>query len=498
VTDELKLGEVFRSSLWLLIGTIVSNAAGYVYWIVVSAYVSPSVIGSIAVILALQSVLVMLFSIGIPAGLQRFIGMIYAKGDEESISTYFGTGLVYLVVIHILVSITILVGSLTSTGFLGLSAIELILIALILILTSWSPLFHSLFIATMRTEVIAKSLIASSTLKIVIGLMLLNLGLGFWGAISGFIMGFITVDAVFLFYSTRVFSSKAMFKPTLDSLKNLVLTGYAAWIPRLLATLGNSVGVLIVFSIIGSGETGLYYLAFAVGQIVYVLPTRGLALMFPLLSGMQHGRKQAISQAIRLSLVATAPLACTLAVYSYLPFLLLGPDYLPASLMLQILVLGALLTPIVVGYNSYVYATGKYQHVTGIGVSLNLGRIILYFPLVVAISGLGASISYSLGPAIAILAVVVSSRRTGYRLDWGMYVKTILVPGSIAMILVMFNIHWLVGVPVLLLATVGGYGRLGIITRNDIDEIARSILSEETVGRFYAYASPALNLMFGD
>ena len=359
MTDELKVGDVFRSSLWLFIGAIFSNMAGYVYWIVVATYVSPSAVGSIAAILALQNILVMLFSIGIPAGLQRFVGMNYAKGGEESISTYFGTGLVYLIGIYFLLSITIIAGSLTSTGFLGLSAIELVLVAIILILTSWSPLFHSLFIATMRPKVTAKSLIASSTLKIITGLILLNLGLGFWGAISGFIIGFITVDAVFLFYSRQVFSSKARFKPTLDSFKNLVLAGYAAWIPRVLAALGNSVGVLIVFSIIGSSETGLYYLAFAVGQIVYILPTRGLALMFPLLSGMQNGRKRATSQAIRLSLVATAPLACALAVYSYLPFLLLGPDFSPASLMLQILVFGALLTPIVVGYNSYVYATGK-------------------------------------------------------------------------------------------------------------------------------------------
>ncbi|MHA1402039.1 MAG: oligosaccharide flippase family protein, partial [Candidatus Heimdallarchaeaceae archaeon] len=94
----MNMGRIFRSGIFLFIGTVVSSLLNFVFWIVISRYTSPDIIGSAAVIIALQSVLAMVFSFGLPAGLQKFVGRDAAKGDTESISMYFSTALLFLLI----------------------------------------------------------------------------------------------------------------------------------------------------------------------------------------------------------------------------------------------------------------------------------------------------------------------------------------------------------------------------------------------------------------
>jgi O-antigen/teichoic acid export membrane protein len=47
-----------------------------------------------------------------------------------------------------------------------------------------------------------------------------------------------------------------------------------------------------VYFVIGGAATGFYFIAFAIAGIVYQLPASILTLMFPVLSGMEEGRKK--------------------------------------------------------------------------------------------------------------------------------------------------------------------------------------------------------------
>jgi len=240
------------------------------------------------------------------------------------------------------------------------------------------------------------------------------------------------------------------------------------------------------------------FIAFAIASIVYNLPTSILGLMFPVLSGMEDGRKRAISRTIQLSLAITAPIALALTIYPSLPLSLLGQNYVQASNILTILILEAVASPIISGYTSYVYAIGNYIHVTMIGLATNVSRIMLYVILISTLEATGVAIAYTLGTIMALVAVLPSAKGLGYRFDWVQYAKTMTIPAILTIFLSTLNIHWLIGIPILLVVSSLAYARMSIVSKADLLEISQAFMSKERMSRMYVYARPLIKLIYGE
>jgi O-antigen/teichoic acid export membrane protein len=332
-----------------------------------------------------------------------------------------------------------------------------------------------------------------------VGIPLLYFGFEFFGVVLGLIVASVVSDALIIFYAARILRGfKVKFGVHLPHLKDLLEAGLPSWVPSVLAILGISAGVLGVYDVVGGTGTGLYYIAFAISMIVYSISSSILGLMFPVLSSMEDGRKRAVSRIMGLALAVTVPLASALAIYPYLPLSLLGPGYIEASTILTILALGAIISPIIMGYQSYVYAIGKYLHVTLMGLAANVGMLILYVLLIPSFDGVGAATAYTLGNVINLVAVSLSAHRTGYRLDWSHYAKAIVIPGMFAVPLYVLNIHWIIGIPVILLVSAFAYARLHIVSKSDILEMSQAFMSEEQVSKMRAFANPIIRFMFGE
>lgn len=86
-------------------------------------------------------------------------------------------------------------------------------------------------------------------------------------------------------------------KPSLEPIKEVIKAGIPSWIPSLLTTAGTWLGVLGIYGLAGSNQTGNYYIAFMIASVLYSLPSSFLSLMlFPVLSGMDDGRKRATNK----------------------------------------------------------------------------------------------------------------------------------------------------------------------------------------------------------
>jgi O-antigen/teichoic acid export membrane protein len=402
------------------------------------------------------------------------------------------------------------IAAFTGFSLFYFTAVELFFVAFLFTLNFWAVLLVSLFNSILRTDVSAKAQIISSIVKLVVGFPLMILGWNFVGLVYGIIAASTTVDLILLGYTVILFR-KLKTKMDFESseIKPLFASGFPSWIPYTLTVLAQSLGVLGIYGITGSAETGLYYVAFTVSQIVFALPLSIGVLMLPVLSSLDGGQKGVASKTIQLSLAVTAPLACVFALYSLLLFTLLGVAYEPAAVPLFFLMLGAVVFPIVTGYESYIYAIGKYVQVTILGLVLNVSRLILYALLIVSWGSIGAAIAYSSGLFLALVPIVVSARKLGYGLDWAQYAKTITIPGGIAALLILFHlfwsfgiplffpIPWFVGIPLILVVSLIAYARLGILTKADFLEIARAFLSEKSIAKITRYTSPLLRLMFG-
>jgi O-antigen/teichoic acid export membrane protein len=160
---------------------------------------------------------------------------------------------------------------------------------------------------------------------------------------------------------------------------------------------------------------------------------------------MQDGRKRFSARMIKLALVVTVPAALLLILYSHPLLSVIGTDYSDASVILQALLAGCVVAPIIRGYASYVHALDKYLHVTLIGVVLSVTQLIAYALLIPSMGAIGAAVAYSLGFFVALIAVHFSSLSVGFRIDWLSISKITIVPAVCFSLLYLLNVPWFVG-----------------------------------------------------
>lgn len=494
----LGASKVVRSGFWSYTGSLLSSFLAFLFWIVASSYVLPSVIGSVAVIMALLNILMVLFSFGLPMGLRRFIGLGKGKNDYSLVSSYFLTTLLFLILINIPLMIFLFFSSISGMSFLNLTPFQLLFVAILLILNFWTPLFTSLFDSLLRTEISVLATLVGSTVRLLLVVGLLSMGFDFIGVILAYAFGSVG-GIVLLFFAVKIVRRKDVtIRIKSNYLLEVGMAGMPNWIPGTLSILGQTIGVLSIYSVMSSNETGLYQMAFAIASVIYVLSITVQNLLLPVLSGMTEGRKRAITRAIRLSLALAAPLALVLALYPSLIISFLGPDYAPTSTLLTILVLGAAISPISSGYISYIYAIGAYTHVAIIGVVTTVGRITLYALFIPTLGAIGVAIAYVLGEAIMMAAIIPSANKIGYQHKWNHYAKILIFPGLIAITFKIFGIHLLFGIPILLLVTLLSYTRLGMVTKGDLLAISQAFLPSESIERIHSYFRPILRVLYGE
>ena len=82
----MSVGKVIKSGMWLFVGSALFNVLGYLYWIIISFFIPPAIMGSAATVLALYSPIVAALSFGLPIGVRRSLGSSWADNDLKSLT----------------------------------------------------------------------------------------------------------------------------------------------------------------------------------------------------------------------------------------------------------------------------------------------------------------------------------------------------------------------------------------------------------------------------
>lgn len=501
VTMRLSIGEVVKSSTWLYIGALIFNFLGFFFWFIASLFVTPQTVGTASAVLAFESLLISVFSVGANVGLRRFIGQSWGDDDKDRLSLYFSSSIVIVLLLNIPVICLLFIGSVFEVGIVGLGFQEIFYVAILLMLGFWPPVIYSLLNSVLKTRTTAIADIVFSSGKLILAVILLYLGFDLAGILIAFIAGSVLRGVVLSLFAARLFRKNDIsfhFRINTPFIKDIIHAGVVSWIPTMLATLGQSFAILIIYGVVGGGETGVFYVALAISLIVYRVSDSIMMLMFPVLSGMDTGKKQAISTAIRLSMAATIPACLVFVSYPSLLPGLLGSAYSDVTYLLLILALGAILYPIVSGYNSYIYAVGKYRHVITIGLVITSIRLFLYIVLVSPFGEFGISIAYDIGIAAGLIPVIISARRQDFSFPWRTYFKVLLIPGLLSGLIILVNLTWVAGIPLLFILSIVSYTRMGVITKADISEIANAFFSPERITKVRERTKPLLVILFGE
>jgi len=442
----------------------------YIYWLVISKIAgSSSIVGEASTVIGISSVLSTFYLLGLPRGVQRFLGMY--SSDKETFSEYFWTGLTLISFLGLLVSSIVYLLGRTYSYSLPVLAKEniLFLISLLTLLTGLKTYIISYFISKVKTEYNTLISLFSGIVKLIIGITLVYLGYKLTGAILGYVF----------FYILLLILSAYYMKEDLTGFKSLrrnvmleeIKAGVASYIPSLLSSMGGWLGVIFVYGIVSSESAGAYYIAYNLAMMILMIPSFISNVAYPLLSGSKDDRERDTLRLIKLNYAVSSPLMVTLILYSKSILGIMGKEFAEASWEASLLSLNTPLVAVTTAIVSLAYSYGLYLNVLLINTLTNATRTFLYLPFVNYLGSIGAALSFNIGSLLGFITSLIVARKMNLKFKWKMLGLLLLVPLIIGIPLYMTNIPFIMGSLLLVTISFITYGRLGIVSKSEAREI---------------------------
>jgi len=461
---------------------------------VISRLGGGEIVGILSVIVGLSSLVGGIINLGVNVGLSRFTGYCLGRRDDgkKCASEYLWTASLFSMIVYGIGSASILAVGYLFPGIYGYSR-SMMLFAAIFNFIGFLGSFSSFLQSALRTRMFFNSVVISITVKFVLGIALFKLGYGWKGVAVGYMMNSLLQGALNAFQSVKVIGFNPSF--SVEKLRDLLRAGVPSWAPGLISTLGQWLGVLILYGSTGSLETGSYYIASQLANVVLMISNTMNGLLLPVLSGLEDGRKRVGARVFRLSLALMMPIGVYVMFYPNLFLSFFGESLSSGWLPLVILLSSSPL----VAYSSFVtslfYAYGMYRVIFLSGIFANVPRVILYFLLTSRYGGGGVAASVVIGTAIGTAYLYFRARREGIFVSRRVTLLTLAIPYSLGTLCFLSHLNWAAAM-LILGASYIIYIKAKIITLEDIREIGRALFGRERASLLYLRLRPILEPLF--
>jgi stage V sporulation protein B len=455
VSIDPKTTKIGRAAIYIYIETFVSLILGYIFWILMSRFGNPEIIGISAAVITFSGILSVISNFGIPTGIQRFLGKSFATFSRPEIKIYV---LSSLLIITIAIGIIVILSLIFSNYFLSVFKVDkqyLYITLFLMICTTYPTLFRGIIVSSLQTKILTLSMTLSATLKIILGIFFMIWGFGAFGLIISYTINQLAVSIILGIYIISVFhKSRAESenlvgnKDTLliKKLKEIFSSSIVNWVPLVITTIGSQLGNIFIYGTNGSKDAGLFFMSLTIVTGITSVMYSLFTISFPAMSAMEDGRKRFTANTIRLSLIMAIPFTSSLIFYSRDILGLLGTDYTPAYRILDILLLSMVPTAIQYGITSLVYSYGKYRQVLLLGLTTSIPRITLYFILVPVFGSIGGAIAFTVGVLIGFISSIIVARENGSTIEWRNTLLILTIPMVISLILYEMNIYYIFGI----------------------------------------------------
>ncbi len=485
---------VVRSSLWVYLSSLSNSILGFLFWLLISTASGPSVIGYVSATSSMALLISSVLNLGIPRGMVKWVGE-YSERDPEEARKYFWTSLTFLFLIYLLPSLAILYLGSSGYNFLNYEPTSLIFISLLLLI-SLSGVFASMFVALMRTFPYFVAVLIGNIAKLSVGISLLYLGLGWVGAMIGYMMSGLTIDSIGLIYA---FSKLGTPHVGISHLKDLVRAGVPSWLPGMIIVLGQQLAVIFAFSYLGAFDTGRFYIAMAASGFVVGIGGSIQQIMLPYLSGLEDGRKRAAWRGLKVGLGFTLPLAVSISLFPDYLLGLLGESYRGAWLELELILMANILVLISSAVTNLCYSKDMFRHVLNIGLAISIPRFIFYSITTPFLGSRGVALSYLLGSISGLYYASRVSSKLGFRLDWGILRKALLA-GMLGILPALpFRLAgwlWILGAVIGAAVSLLALMKARVLEEEDIRGLGRAIIPSKFKPMIYVLTRPLLNAIY--
>jgi O-antigen/teichoic acid export membrane protein len=465
---------VGRGAAYIYIETIGSMISGYIFWIIMSRITTTETIGISSAVVSFASIVAVIASIGIPTGVQRFIGKSFSEKKLDDVKAFVITSLLLICIGIVACSTLILIAQNWIYGVFRFD-FSLMIIALFLIGSSTiAMLLRSVVIASLKTKSLPFIIISSSIVKLILAIILvlmgtgalgLTIGLTFNHVLSSILLGIVVMTTIFK--SSR---NNNLLTSFVHYSKNILHASVVYWIPLLITAVGYQMGTIVVFGSQGPNQAGVYFLALTIVTGITSVMNSLFTIALPALSSLQDYRKRFAWQTIRLSAIIILPFSCSLIFYSKEIMQILGRDYVKGSSSLEVLLLSLLPMAVISGVNALVYSYGNYRQVLIIGLAMNIPRTVLYFLLVPIYGGIGAALGYTIGSIIGCIVSIVIAKKIGMLIFWKDLAVIFIIPTTIAFALSYLQINYIIGILATIVISYVLLLKIHIVTSTDVKD----------------------------
>ena len=481
--------EVGKGAIYVYIQLISSMISGYIFFIILARITTTEIIGIFSLVLALSEIFGNIAILGLPDGMQRFLGKSFLQKNLSDARIFVKLSLVFLSVgiASSLVLVLFLKDWLYSV--FGIDNNLVIVVGLLILSYAIYTVLYYIIIATLKTKKLPIIITISSVAKVIMGLILVGLGGGVIGLALGYTFFGQILSALLLgIVIMQVFKpSEKLDKTKLkygNASKDLLKAGVASWIPALITTLGIDLGTLVLYGAHGPYQSGIYFLTLAILNALTAITYAIFTISLPALSSMEDGRKRFSWDTIRLSSILLLPLTISLIFYPDEIMRFFGDIYVAGSSSLQILLLSTF--PIIVssGIDALVFAYGRYRHAMAINLAINIPRTILYFSLVPIFGMTGAAIAFTIGSVLGLIVSLKVAKSITMKINWKSLALILLTPIVFALLFSTLNVNFIIGITSTIIISYLFLMKLNIILKADIlfligllpDKISKKIL----------------------
>jgi len=392
----MAVNKIISSGFLVFLDQLVFGVTGWIYWLIISKYVSTYEIGQSTAIYSL----ILLFSTLTQLGLQY--PMLNRSSAERS--RILGSVLIVelavtLAVIPIVVYFFFNVYPASLQGFTWIGIGILILLSV-----GFVAKFVLLGISEAKKVLIIDTI--GTIIKFVTGLMLVAIGFGTWGILLSFLIQAMVIGCITLALAVKLFGLKLQ---DVKYLSKIIRDGLVNVPSQLSGVLIFSLSVVLLASFaIPSSDIGVFYIALMISFIVGTFASSMALMLIPWSSTTKVDLSTVTT---RLGISLTAPLIAALIVSPKLILSIIGTEYLSGETILIILSIAILPFSIMINAISKFNFKDDPKKLILIGSTQLLTFLITFYYLVPSYGTLGAAYSILIAFVASSIPSIVWSDR---------------------------------------------------------------------------------------
>jgi len=397
---------LYKNAYYLMANTMATSLLGFVFWMVVARFYSPTDVGLASAIIAATGLLASLSNLGLGFGLIKFLPTAGGKTTRMINSCFTLSGLISL-----LATLIFLAGlDFWSPALLPVREHPIFLFAFVIFTVAFtlSPLLDQTFIAQRSAKFAFIKNVAAGVIKIPIPVVFAT----FFGAFGIFasaglgVAAATTVAALWLLPKIQrgYQPFPILQKEVINDMVHYSLGNYSA---QLLWVAPSLVFPLMVVNILGAEANAHFYIAWMIAGLLMMIPNAISISLFAEGSYDEKGLLQNTKRSLVLALLLVLPAVLVVFALGSKLLLLFGETYSRnATALLWVLVLSAFPLSINYLYLSFCRVRKNIRRLIRISAVASCLALGLSYPLMLRVGILGVGIGWTAAQSLVALIIV--------------------------------------------------------------------------------------------